>query len=288
MGRKKELGLEYFPFDVDTFSDIKIRKLIKYQGGKAVVVYTLLLCFIYKNGYYLRWDKELPFIISESTGFEEAYIQEVIKACILLGLFSKDLFDTEGVITSRGIQIRFQEITNLRRRSAGIVDFNLITSEEKPISSEEMLISSEDIPISSEEMGITSEVMTIKGKESKVNTKKEDKKKTAATAVRFRPPSLEEVSSYIQEKEYSVDAQSFVAFYDSKNWYVGKNKMKNWHAAILTWERRNKNYHGTNQNCSRNGTATDSRKEESARRLTEAAELVEKLNRERISSLNDK
>lgn len=51
MGRNVKKGLDYFPFDVDFFQDIKIRKLIKYQRGKAVTVYALLLCLIYKNGY---------------------------------------------------------------------------------------------------------------------------------------------------------------------------------------------------------------------------------------------
>lgn len=55
---------------------------------------------------------------------------------------------------------------------------------------------------------------------------------------RFIPPSLEEVQAYIIEKGYSVDAESFIAFYQSKNWYVGKNKMKDWKAAIVTWEKR--------------------------------------------------
>lgn len=55
---------------------------------------------------------------------------------------------------------------------------------------------------------------------------------------RFVPPTLEEVQAYIVEKGYCVDAESFIAFYDSKNWYIGKNKMKNWKAAILTWEKR--------------------------------------------------
>ena len=55
---------------------------------------------------------------------------------------------------------------------------------------------------------------------------------------RFVPPTLEEVQSYIVEKGYSVDAESFIAFYQSKNWYVGKNKMKDWKAAIVTWEKR--------------------------------------------------
>ena len=77
MGRNKKNGLDYFPFDIDLFQDIRIRKLIKYQSGKAVTVYALLLCIIYKDGYYMKWDKELPFIISEQTGFEEAYILEV-------------------------------------------------------------------------------------------------------------------------------------------------------------------------------------------------------------------
>ena len=49
MGRAIKQGLEYFPFDIDFFQDIKIRKLIRYQGGKAITVYTLLLCIIYRE-----------------------------------------------------------------------------------------------------------------------------------------------------------------------------------------------------------------------------------------------
>lgn len=47
MARIAKSGLEYFPFDIDFFQDIRIRKLIKRQGGKAVTVYALLLCLIY-------------------------------------------------------------------------------------------------------------------------------------------------------------------------------------------------------------------------------------------------
>ncbi len=65
----------------------------------------------------------------------------------------------------------------------------------------------------------------------------EDKEKSQK---RFVPPTLEEVQAYIVEKGYSVDAESFIAFYQSKNWYVGKNKMKDWKAAIVTWQKREK------------------------------------------------
>ncbi|MDE6493090.1 MAG: DUF4373 domain-containing protein [Bacteroidales bacterium] len=146
MGRNREIGLSYFPFSVDTFSDIKIRKLIKYQGGKAVTVYALLLCLIYKSGYYMRWDEELPFIVSEQTGFEEAYIQEVINSCLALGLFSKSLYDSDRVLTSKGIQTRYAEAMNFFRRKTEICEFSLISSEENGISSAFMPINSAKMP----------------------------------------------------------------------------------------------------------------------------------------------
>lgn len=142
MGRNKKNGLDYFPFDIDLFQDIRIRKLIKYQSGKAVTVYTLLLCIIYKDGYYMRWDKELPFIISEQTGFEEAYILEVINSCLKLGLFHNELYVSDGILTSKGIQERYKKICDLCKRNSEISEFSLISSEEKIISSEEKPINS--------------------------------------------------------------------------------------------------------------------------------------------------
>mgnify|MGYP004513593215 FL=1 len=126
MGRNTKHGLEYFPMDIDIFSDLKIRKLIKRQGGKAITVYALLLCNIYKEGYYIQWDEELPFFCSELTGFDEAYISEVIKTCLSLGLFSKTLFESRHVLTSKGIQTRYQRICQQSRRKCQVTDNRLI------------------------------------------------------------------------------------------------------------------------------------------------------------------
>ena len=54
----------------------------------------------------------------------------------------------------------------------------------------------------------------------------------------FKPPTLQEVQEYCRERNNKVDAQSFVDFYESKDWMVGKNKMKDWRASVRTWERR--------------------------------------------------
>lgn len=54
---------------------------------------------------------------------------------------------------------------------------------------------------------------------------------------RFVPPSVEEVAGYCRERGNCVDAEKFVDFYASKGWVVGKAKMRDWRAAVRTWER---------------------------------------------------
>lgn len=71
-----------------------------------------------------------------------------------------------------------------------------------------------------------------------INTEMYSKEDTNKSAQRFSPPSLPELQAYIQEKGYSIDAEAFIAFYESKGWYVGKNKMKNWKMALVTWSKR--------------------------------------------------
>ena len=64
---------------------------------------------------------------------------------------------------------------------------------------------------------------------------KDDKKKGG-----FAPPSLSEVKNYCLIRKNNVSADSFMDFYESKGWLIGKNKMKNWQAAVRTWENREK------------------------------------------------
>lgn len=52
------------------------------------------------------------------------------------------------------------------------------------------------------------------------------------------PPSIEEIEQYCSERNNGINANAFYDFYESKDWYVGKNKMKDWKACIRTWEQR--------------------------------------------------
>ena len=56
----------------------------------------------------------------------------------------------------------------------------------------------------------------------------------------FTIPQISEVESYCLERKNNIEAESFINFYDSKGWMVGKNKMKDWRACIRTWEMREK------------------------------------------------
>ena len=58
---------------------------------------------------------------------------------------------------------------------------------------------------------------------------------------RFMPPSVEEVATYCVERQNGIDAEEFVAFYESKGWKVGQAPMKSWKHAVVTWEKKRKN-----------------------------------------------
>jgi hypothetical protein len=68
-----------------------------------------------------------------------------------------------------------------------------------------------------------------------VKPKRTPKKQTVS--VRFTTPLILEIRNYCIERNNGIDAEQFFDFYQSKNWMIGKNKMKDWKAAIRTWER---------------------------------------------------
>lgn len=277
MGRNRK-GLSYFPFDIDFFQDLKIRKLIRCQGGKAVTVYALLLCFIYKSGYYIWWDEELPFAISEQTGYDEAYIREVIKSCVTLGLFSRELFENEGVLTSRGIQERYAEICELSRRVYVIEQFNLISEQKEEVSAQKKAISVQKNDINVQKTAISATKRKV-NKTKKENISDDMSKKAAdapfptptdipfsdsensesglktsegipppgsalpPSPKRFVKPTVDEIRAYCTERRNNVDAEYFYDYYESNGWKVGgRGAMKDWRAAVRTWEKNNGKY----------------------------------------------
>jgi phage replication O-like protein O len=71
-----------------------------------------------------------------------------------------------------------------------------------------------------------------------VDTKDNDKDTITKEGI-IIPPSLEKVSTYCKDRNNGLNAETFVNYYTSKGWMIGKNKMKDWQAAVRTWEQRN-------------------------------------------------
>jgi len=76
--------------------------------------------------------------------------------------------------------------------------------------------------------------VTVTPPETDTDTDKQSKR--GKTATRFVPPTVDEVRDYCKERKNLVDCERFVNFYEAKGWMVGKNKMKDWKAAVRTWE----------------------------------------------------
>ena len=57
---------------------------------------------------------------------------------------------------------------------------------------------------------------------------------------RFTPPTVKEVAAYCKERGNNISPEAFIDYYSSKGWMVGRNKMKDWKAAVRNWERRQK------------------------------------------------
>ena len=60
-------------------------------------------------------------------------------------------------------------------------------------------------------------------------------------SVSFKKPTIIEIKEYCTERKNNVDSETFYHFYESKDWKIGKEKMKNWKSCIITWEKSNRN-----------------------------------------------
>lgn len=109
MARPKKDGLGYFPLDTDIFSNSKIRILKARYGNDGVFIYLFLLTEIFKNkGYYLIIDDDYEYILADEAGCEINKVKQVLNFLSKRSLFDNKLFDSDKVLTSAGIQRRYQ------------------------------------------------------------------------------------------------------------------------------------------------------------------------------------
>lgn len=121
MARPQNDGLAYFPFDVDFFSDRKI-KVIRGSdiGSDGLIIYLYLLCEIYREGYYIICDDDLICCASADTGVPEGKTRQIIKLLVSKSLFDNTRFTADKVLTATSIQRRYQEAKKTAKREVAV------------------------------------------------------------------------------------------------------------------------------------------------------------------------
>ena len=135
MARPKQDGLKYFSFDTDFFySDRRIRALISRYESKGVVLYIYLLTEIYRNGYFARWDEDI-MDGAISLGLTEGLIEQIMTFLIGRSLLTKStLANSDTIITSPGIQRRYQEAAKSLKRDVFVHQEIWLLSKEETAS----------------------------------------------------------------------------------------------------------------------------------------------------------
>jgi hypothetical protein len=128
MARPSKKGLDYFPLDVDFFNDEKIEFVSARFDEKGELITVKLLCAIYRNGYYLKFDDDMALLFAKRVGKNTSHllVNDVVSELVKRGFFDRSIFNSFSIITSAGIQRRFLQAANERKDVEIIADYWLI------------------------------------------------------------------------------------------------------------------------------------------------------------------
>lgn len=226
--------MQWFKHDTNATMDFKIKKLLIRYGAIGYAVYfhclELIADSVDVNNITFELEHDSEIIAddlrikgtSEKSGRE--LVEEIMRYMVELNLFQEDnghIFCfkmLKRIDTSMTSNTKFREVINEAKKNHDAV---MITSDsvmQDKIRQEE------------------------KRKEKKrlEETKEEGEQAPAHPKARFLKPTLAEIREYCLSRNNYVDPERFFDYYEANGWKVGKNPMKDWRAAVRTWESREK------------------------------------------------
>lgn len=220
--------MDWFKHDIDAQRDIKIRKLIRKHGYEGYGLYWHVVELLYgAGGKISKRDLIEELEVIDSDGF----LNELIE----IGLVEEN--DNQDVSCSRIMsEMERQAEIAKARAEAGKRGLEARWGNSKSIANDSKNIAIATDLIANDSKGIADKIREEENIK-KENTLKGIKERSS----RFSPPTVEEVRTYCSERNNDVDAERFVNFYASKGWKVGQTPMKDWKAAVRTWERKSDN-----------------------------------------------
>lgn len=174
MARPTAKGVEYFPLNVNFINDLKVRKLLLSCGAEAIAVLIYLLSTIYKDeGYYVELHEDEIDLIALDVNVTPEFVLEVINKACEVRFFDVNLYENFNILTSKGIQERYLKITERRKNSVVITQFNLINVYNNSINVNNNSINVDNNPVNVYK-STQSKVKERKGKKSKVKSLSND------------------------------------------------------------------------------------------------------------------
>ena len=171
MARISKEGIDYFPMDGDFLSNRKIRRLVREHGPEAIAVFLAVLAVTYNGkGYYMEWNEDVCFDLSEQTNTKTKTVQAIIVSAMHQQLFDTEMFKKQGIITSERIQKQYLQCTQKRKNVVLKEEYRLIAAPQTLFQEEEMGISAPQTIVSG------TEIAQSKGK--KIESKGKEKKTT--------------------------------------------------------------------------------------------------------------
>lgn len=210
MARPKRDGLLYFSLDTDFFyADRRIRALKSRFGSDGIVLYIYLLTEIYREGYYTRWNTDSIESAMDELGFTEGLIEQIMTFLVSRSLLMKVsiLAGSDAVITSPGIQKRYQEAAKSLRRDVIVNREIWLLNEDETASFIKFDNNPDKSSINPDKSSKNeSNYSETPLKENKIN-KSKDKNKEKKTTEKPPPPTA---SQMISERSFSPEVDASV------------------------------------------------------------------------------
>lgn len=215
--------MKWFKHQSDMRYDSKIRRLISKHGVAGYGVYNFALEAIVMS---LDTDSPIPELedtsqdIAEYLRMDTVKVEEIILFCIHQGLFEQS--ETTGMILCKKIYKYIDKASTRSEELRRMIDsYNVKSTENTKLLSRNV----SDKP---------KQIQTVADKADRIEENRTDKKRKDAA---FSKPDLYMVVQYCDERGNDVDSKKFIDFYEAKGWMIGKNKMRDWKAAVRTWEK---------------------------------------------------
>ena len=126
-------GINYFPIGVNFMEENAMEVIEAKYGIKGSAIVLKLLCKIYKEGYFIRWDEEQCLIFANKAGREvqAAEVQGIIEILFIKGIMDKNSYLENGILTSENIQKVWMEATKRRKRELSELPYLMVKTEKE-------------------------------------------------------------------------------------------------------------------------------------------------------------